>query len=115
MPVKSVLAGIPVADFDSALAWYERLLGRGADQRPMDGLAEWTFPGTGSIQVIADSERAGGGLLTLAVDDLRKEITQIEGRGLDFGSIDDQTSDKVLFATIVDPEGNAITMIEERR
>ena len=28
MAVNHVFAGIPVADYDAALAWYERLLGR---------------------------------------------------------------------------------------
>lgn len=27
---------------------------------------------------------------------------------------DDQTSDKVLFATVTHPEGNTITLVEER-
>jgi hypothetical protein len=29
--------------------------------------------------------------------------------------VDDETSDKVLIATIADPEGNAITLVEQRR
>jgi hypothetical protein len=41
MPVNRVLAGVAVADVDSAIRWYERLLGRPADALPMDGLAEW--------------------------------------------------------------------------
>jgi hypothetical protein len=28
--------------------------------------------------------------------------------------MDDATSDKVLFATVTDPEGNAITLVEQR-
>jgi len=30
-------------------------------------------------------------------------------------ALDDQTSDKVLIATIADPEGNTITLVEQRR
>jgi hypothetical protein len=35
-------------------------------------------------------------------------------RGLDAGALDDATSDKVLIATPTDPEGNAITLVEQR-
>jgi hypothetical protein len=28
--------------------------------------------------------------------------------------VDDTTSDKVLFATVTDPDGNAIKLVEER-
>ncbi|MGH2963064.1 MAG: hypothetical protein ACRDL3_12855 [Solirubrobacterales bacterium] len=35
-------------------------------------------------------------------------------RGLDAGPLDDTTSDKVLIAMTADPEGNAITLVEQR-
>ena len=35
-------------------------------------------------------------------------------RSLDPGGLDDTTSDKVLIATVTDPEGNAITLVEQR-
>jgi predicted enzyme related to lactoylglutathione lyase len=49
MPIDIVMAGIAVADFDAAVPWYERLLGRRADDRPMDGSAEWRLRETGGI------------------------------------------------------------------
>jgi catechol 2,3-dioxygenase-like lactoylglutathione lyase family enzyme len=114
MPIETVLAGIAVADFDSAIAWYERILGRPADVLPMDGLGEWHLADTGWIQVIHDADRAGNSLLTLQVDDLKKYVAALEERGLAPGPIDDTTSDTVLFASITDPEGNTITLVEQR-
>jgi predicted enzyme related to lactoylglutathione lyase len=114
MPVNRVLAALAVADVDSAIRWYERLLGRPADALPMDGLAEWHFPQTGVIQVVQDADRAGRSLLTLGVNDLKEELGSLRERGLDPGAMDDTTSDKVLFATVTDPEGNAITLVEQR-
>lgn len=114
MPVNRVLAALAVADLDSAVRWYERLLGRPADELPMEGLAEWHFPRTGAIQLVEDADRAGRSLLTLGVDDLNRELLTLRERGIDPGSMDDTTSDKVLFATITDPEGNAITLVEQR-
>jgi predicted enzyme related to lactoylglutathione lyase len=114
MHIDAVMAGIAVADFDAALTWYERLLGRPADDRPMDGLAEWHFPKTGVIQVIHDPDRAGRALLTLSVDDLEAYVAGLEERGLAPSAIDRTTSDRVLIATIADAEGNAITLVEQR-
>lgn len=62
---------VPVADIDTARRWYERLLGREADNRPMDSLAEWWVTDTGWLQVHHDAGRAGTALLNFAVDDLR--------------------------------------------
>ena len=114
MPVNRVLAPLAVADVNSALSWYERLLGRPADALPMDGLAEWHFPNSGVIQLVEDADRAGRSLLTLDVDDLKGELVNLQDRGLDPGPIDETTSDKVLFATVTDPEGNTITLVEQR-
>jgi predicted enzyme related to lactoylglutathione lyase len=114
MSVNTVLAGMAVADFEAAVSWYERLVGRPADQRPMGGLAEWHFPGTGVIQVIQDPERAGKSLLTLMVDDLAADLAAVAERGVDTGPLDDTTSDKVLVAPVTDPAGNAITLVEPR-
>ena len=36
MTIEHVLAVVPVADFDAAHAWYERLFGRPADNLPME-------------------------------------------------------------------------------
>jgi predicted enzyme related to lactoylglutathione lyase len=115
MSVDAVMAGIAVADFEAAVTLYERLLGRPADDRPMDGLAEWHFPETGVIQVIHDASRAGRALLTLSVDDLETQVAGLEERGLAPSAIDDETSDKVRIATIADSEGNPITLVEQRR
>ena len=114
MPVNRVLAALAVADVDSAIGWYERLLGRPPDALPMDGLAEWHFPRSGAIQVVQNADRAGESLLTLDVDDLKDEVASMRERGLDPGAMDETTSDKVLFATVTDPEGNAITLVEQR-
>jgi predicted enzyme related to lactoylglutathione lyase len=114
MPVIRVLAGIAVADVDTALPWYERIFGRPADALPMEGLAEWHVPSGGVVQLVLDAERAGRSQLTLDIDDLEHELAAIAGRGLDIGPLDDTTSDKVLIAEATDPEGNAITLVQQR-
>jgi hypothetical protein len=56
------------------------------------------FPQSGVIQVVQDADRAGRSLLTLVVDDLKEDLGSLRERGLDPGTMDDTTSDKVLFA-----------------
>jgi predicted enzyme related to lactoylglutathione lyase len=114
MPVNRVLAGIAVADVDAALPWYEMLFGRPADELPMEGLAEWHVPSGGVVQLVASAERAGRSLLTLDFEDLKQELAVMRNRGLDAGPLDDTTSDKVLIAATSDPEGNAITLVEQK-
>ena len=114
MSVNQVLAGIAVADVAAAMPWYERLFGRPPDALPMQGLAEWHFPAGGVVQLVASADLAGRSLLTLDVDDLRHELAAMRVRGLDAGALDDTTSDKVLIAATTDPEGNEITLVQQR-
>jgi glyoxylase I family protein len=81
MSIEHVLAVVPVADFEAAHAWYERLFGRPADNLPMEGLAEWRLTDGGWVQVTLDAGRAGSGLLNIAVDDLDQHIAGISQEG----------------------------------
>jgi predicted enzyme related to lactoylglutathione lyase len=114
MPVTRVLAGIAVADVDAAMPWYERMFGRPADALPMEGLAEWHVLSGGVVQLVSNAERAGRSQLTLDVDNLERDLVAIAERGLDIGPLDDTTSEKVLIAEATDPEGNAITLVQQR-
>ena len=110
MSIDHVLAVVPVADFEAAQAWYERLFGRPADNLPMGGLVEWQLTDSGWVQLTRDADRAGSALLNFAVDDLDQHIADLSGRGLDPGAI--ETVNKgVRLSAIHDPEGNTITFI----
>ena len=114
MPITDVLAGLPVTSLDAALDWYERLFGRPPDARPMDGLADWHFADTSTVQLVEDAERAGGGLLTLTTSDVQAQAEALRQRGVDIEPVDETTSEKVLFASVSDPEGNLITLVERK-
>jgi catechol 2,3-dioxygenase-like lactoylglutathione lyase family enzyme len=113
MPVTNVFAVMAVAIFDEAIAWYERLMGREADNVPMDGLADWQVTATGGIQVFLDFERAGGGAVTLIVDDLVEHVAGLAAADLPVSAL--TTGEMARFATIGDPEGNTITFAEPLR
>ena len=54
MAIVNALAGIVVSELTTAEAWYELLLFRPADARPMEGLAEWKLADGGWIQVFQE-------------------------------------------------------------
>lgn len=108
--ITSVMAVITVADFDGGLAWYERFFGRPADQRPMDGLAEWHLTETGVVQVVYDSNRGGSALLSLAVENLDGIIAELTERRFTVGDLIEGVIGRI--ASIPDPEDNLITFAQ---
>ena len=111
MDIKWFFAGVAVADYPSARAWYERLMGRPPDFTPHDHEAVWQIVENGWIYVVADTDRAGKGLLTLMVDNLDRHITELKERGLAVGAIEAREG---LYrrAEVTDPEGNTITFAQ---
>ena len=111
MHITHVLAVAPVRDIESAVTWYERLLGRPADLRPMPGLADWHLASGGWVQVFQDAGHAGSTLLNLVVEDLDQALLDLAGRGLTAGPVLSGAGG-VRFATLHDPDGNRVTLIE---
>jgi glyoxylase I family protein len=59
MSIDHLLAVDPVSDVDAAHARYERLVGRPADNLPMeDRRVEWRVTETGRVQVSLTADRA---------------------------------------------------------
>ena len=110
MPIEHVLAVVPVSDLERAGAWYEALFGRHADNRPMRSLVEWQVTEAGWVQLTVDTDRAGSGLLNLAVDDLAATREELATRGVETADIQAVSKGVELSATS-DPDGNAITLI----
>jgi hypothetical protein len=104
--ITDVLPGVAVTDLEAALPWYERLFGRPADERPMEGLAEWLFGGA-RLQLVESADRAGKSTVTLVVDDVKAYYEELGKRGLTPGAPDETISDKVLFGYIADPEATS--------
>ena len=110
MPIKHVLAVVPVSDIDRSAQWYESLFGRPADNNPMPSLVEWQVLPGAWVQVFSDPQRSGSGLLNFAVDGLGDHLAEIGKRGIDSEEIVD--ADKgVRLAAVTDPDGNTIRFI----
>ncbi|MFP3990477.1 VOC family protein [Streptomyces sp. E11-3] len=109
--IEKVYAVVSVADFDEALRWYVKLLGRDPDHAPMDGLAEWYLGGAGAIQLFQDPDRAGSALLTLSVSDVDKYTSLVTGNGL-APEPPENTSGGFRISTLSDPSGNTVTLAQ---
>jgi predicted enzyme related to lactoylglutathione lyase len=108
-----VFAGIPTANFASAAAWYERLFGRPPDNRPHQNEAVWQLAEAGLIYVVADTERAGNGLVTLILDDLDAEVAALEQRGIPTTASETLRSG-VRTMALTDPDGNSVKLAQVR-
>ena len=109
MKADDVFAGVPVADYQTALAWYQRFFGRPPSFFPHDTEAVWQLGEHAFVYVVGDAARAGYGLLTLLVDDLDRELAELEERGVAADALETLPG-KVRKGEFTDPEGNRITL-----
>ena len=101
-----LFAGVPVSDHEAAVAWFERLLGEPASFQPHDTESVWILAERRSIYVVA-AERAGGGLVTVMIDDLDSFMTAAEERGVVPETVEDY-GNGVRKAVYRDPDHNEI-------
>jgi len=102
-----LFAGIPVAHYEKALSWYERLLGSEPAFFPHDTEAVWELAPHRYIYIVLRPEHAGHAMHTIFVEDLDALVAQIAGRGLDSAERETYTNG-VRKVTYRDPDGNEI-------
>ena len=110
MSIKNALASVAVNDLSSAVQWYEKVLGKPPDSRPMPEVAEWKFDGGGWLQVYQLPARAGSGSFTLAVSSIDDHVAQLNRLGID--TAQRSSGNKVKTLMISDPDGNHIAFAE---
>ena len=96
-----LFAGIPVRDYSSAAAWYERLLGGPPSFLPNDTEAVWELADHRYVFIEVRPEHAGHAMHTLFVGDFDARISQIAERGLE------PANKRETYANC-DPDGNEI-------
>lgn len=100
-------AGIPVSDYPTALAWYEKLFGSPPTFVASDIEAVWDLAEHRSMFIEQQPEHAGHAMHAIFIDDLDALVTQIADRGVK-PSKRDTYADGVRMAIYHDPDGNKI-------
>lgn len=100
-----LFAGIPVKDFQASLKWYEQLFGCPPTFFPNDVEAVWQVADHQWVYIIVDPKRAGGAINTILGADLDKLVSQISGRGLEFGE-EEAPAENTRKVMYFDPDGN---------
>lgn len=111
LQASAVLAALPSSNMSRTEAFFERLIGRPVDERPMPVLAQWSW-GSSTLQIVDDAQRAGGGLATIIVPDMRAALDGARARGVSIDSSDGTVVASV--AVIEDPDGNQLTIVQAR-
>jgi hypothetical protein len=109
--VTHTFAGVAVADYSAAYDWYLRLFGRPADMFPHDREAVWRLTPNGSVYVVEDKERAGNGLVTMALGDLDAFESQLRAVGVAFKAAIDYATPRRLMVT--DLDGNTLAFFQD--
>jgi len=102
-----LFAGIPVSDYQRALAWYEQLLGSEPAFLPNDTEAVWELAEHRYLYIEVLPERAGHALHTVFVDDLDERVGNISAQGIEPASRETYGNGvrKVIYR---DPDGNEV-------
>ena len=109
--VTCTFAGLPVTDYATAYDWYVALLGRPADMFPHETEAVWRLTASGAMYVVEDPTRAGGGLLTVAVNEIDTQERRLRAAGL---SLEERvTGDAPRRLVVTDPDGNRLTFFQD--
>jgi len=102
-----LFAGLPVSDYERAVAWYERLLGGPPAFAPDPTEAVWEVAEHRFLYIDVRPDDAGHGIVTLFLEDFDARVAAISARGLSPASR--ETYDNgVRKATYRDPDGNEI-------
>ena len=102
-----LFAGIPVGDYEQAVAWYERLLGAEPSFVASPIEAVWELAEHRSVYVEQQPEHAGHAMHTIVVDDLDAVVRDIADRGIEPAQRETYP-DGVRKVTYRDPDGNEI-------
>jgi glyoxylase I family protein len=108
--VDYVLAVVAVSDIEVGRSWYTKLFGREPDNNPMSNLIEWQVTNGAWVQVTEDPQRAGNGMLNLAVSDIEEGARELREMGIEAAEIINANKGVRLYP-IIDPDNNKIQLV----
>ncbi len=111
MDIEVAFIGVPVSDLDTGRDFFERLLGSPPDVLVNENEVMWQVAEAAWLYVVVDPARAGHALTALSVGDLDATLVELAARGIIPSSVE-QVSESARKATVLDPDGNTVAIIE---
>ncbi|MFI5754538.1 VOC family protein [Streptomyces sp. NPDC051569] len=102
-----LFAGIYVRDYETAKAWYARVLGSEPAFLPSGTEAVWELAEHRYLYIQQNAEDAGHAVRTILVDDLDARVARIADRGIEPAERETYP-DGMRKAVYRDPDGNRI-------
>ena len=111
MEIDVLFARVPVSDFKAAKAWYERFFARVADVVAHDEEMMWRVIDGGWLYIVRDAERAGKGVVAMAVPDIEAAVAALAERGI-AAAPPTPEGEAGRKSRVYDPDGNSVELIE---
>jgi catechol 2,3-dioxygenase-like lactoylglutathione lyase family enzyme len=111
MDIEVAFIGVAVTDLATGRDFFERLLGSPPDVLVNEDEVMWRVAEAAWLYVVVDPPRAGHALAALSVGDLDATLVELAARGITPSSVE-QVSDDARKATVLDPDGNSVAIIE---
>jgi predicted enzyme related to lactoylglutathione lyase len=112
MDVEVAFTGVPVTSLAAGRDFFERLFGRPADIVVTAEEVMWRLSDSAWLYVVVDTARAGHGLAALSVADLDATVAELVTRGIEPVSMEVVGDGGSRKATVLDPDGNSVAIIE---
>ena len=110
MDVEIAFTGVPVRVLSAGRDFFERIFGRAADVEVAVDEVMWRVAETAWLYVVVDTTRAGNGLVALSVADLDATLAELSSRGI--SPVRVETVGGGRKATVLDPDGNSVAIIQ---
>lgn len=116
MRTSSVIANIPVADIDSARAFYAGYLGLDDEAFNLGWVARYTSPETGAkIQLVTrDATAPENPVISVQVDDVEAAFAEAQRRGYEIVHPLRTEAWGVTRFFVRDPDGNVVNVAQHR-
>jgi glyoxylase I family protein len=109
--VEVAFTGLAISDMETARAFFERVFDRPADIVASPRELMWRLTQSAWLYIVMDAERAGRGLATLSVRDLDAALSELAWRDVTPDTVE-AVEGAGRKATVLDPDGNSLSIIE---
>lgn len=113
MKIEVAFTGIPVSDLARGQDFFERILGKPPDVLVNENEVMWQVAEAAWLYVVVDPARAGHALAAISVPDLDGALGELASRAIEPSTIE-QPGPSARKATVLDPDGNSVAIIEVR-